>query len=114
MTEYVELYIDQGTNFNTTISIQDDLTNLAQNVEGYIIRSQLRRSLLSVNASANLACYVSNAANGEMTISLDSANTSNLRPGTYFYDIKVIDTNNGNNTTRLIEGVIFVTPEITV
>lgn len=113
MTEYVELYIDQGTDFNTTISLQDDLTELAQNVQGYVVKGQLRRSLLSVNASANLNCFVSNAANGEIAITLDSGNTSNLRPGTYFYDIKVTDTIYGG-TSRLIEGVIFVTPEITV
>ena len=112
MTEYVELYIDQGTDFNTSITIQDDLTNLGQNVAGYLVKGQLKRSLLSVNASANLDCYVSNASNGEITISMDSSNTSNLRPGTYFYDIKVTDTINGG-TSRLIEGVIFVTPSIT-
>jgi len=31
MAEYVELYIDQGTDFSTTIIINDDNTNLPTN-----------------------------------------------------------------------------------
>lgn len=111
MAEYVELYIDRGTDFVTTVAINDDNTNLAVNTSGYTVSSQLRKSLLSQNASANLTCYISDAANGEITLSMNAANTSNLKAGSYFFDLKVKD--NGNVVTRLLEGVIFVTPSIT-
>ena len=58
MAEYVELYIDQGSDFSTTITINDDNTNLPQNLTGYIVTSSLRRSLISANASSNLTCSV--------------------------------------------------------
>lgn len=110
MTDYVELYIDQGADFTSTININDDDTNLPQNLSGYVVTGALRRSLLSTNTSANLVCSVSDSANGEITFSIDSANTSNLRPGTYLFDIR---TSVLGTKSRLLEGIIIVTPAIT-
>ena len=112
MAEYVELYIDQGSDFSTTVSINDDSTNLPQNVTGSIVTSSLRRSLLSPNASANLACTLFDAANGEFILSMTGANTAALRPGSYLFDVKVYDTLSATSS-RLIEGVMFVTPSVT-
>jgi nucleoside-triphosphatase THEP1 len=113
MAEYVELYIDKGTNFSTTININNDDTNLPQNLTGFIVTSQLRKSLLSINASANLSCSVSDASNGEITLELSSANSSNLSAGRYFFDVKTVDTRAANAVSRLIEGIIIVSPSIT-
>lgn len=110
MAEYVEFNVDQGTDFSTYINLNDDDTNLAQNVSGYIITGQLRRSIVSANSSETLKCELSDPANGEIYISLAAANTANLKPGNYFYDIKVV---NGNVTSRLIEGIFIVNPAIT-
>ena len=112
MAEYVELYIDQGSDFSTTVNLNDDSTNLPQNVYGYTITSSLRRSLLSPNTAANLTCSVYDSANGEFLISLTAGQTANLRFGSYLFDVKVHDTL-GATTTRLIEGVMFVTPSVT-
>lgn len=112
MSEYVEFYIDQGTDFSTYINLNDDDTNLAQNLSGYIITGKLRRSLVSPNVAETFYCEVSDPANGEISISMAAANTANLKPGNYFYDIKVVDTNTSNATSRLIEGIIIVTPAI--
>lgn len=113
MAEYVEFYIDQGTDFSAYVNLNDDDTNLAQNVYGYVITGKLRRSLVSANVSETLFCEVSDPANGEIYISLTAANTANLKPGNYFYDVKVVDVNSSNATSRLIEGIIIVTPAIT-
>ena len=112
MAEYVELFIDQGSNFSTTVNINDDNTNLPQNVYGYVVTSSLRRSLLSANAAANLTCSLSDPANGEFLISMTAGDTANLRSGSYFFDVKTYDSIN-QVTNRLIEGVIFVTPSVT-
>lgn len=113
MAEYAELYIDQGTDFSTTINLNDDDTNLPQSLAGYNVASQLKRSLLSVNAAASFNCSVTDAANGEITITMDAANTSNLKAGNYFYDVRLIDGYSGGTKSRLIEGVVYVTPAIT-
>lgn len=110
MAEYVELYMDQGSDFSATINLNDDDTNLAVNIDSYIITSQLRKSMISANSVDRFTCTVVDALNGDFTITMPSANTSNLKPGTYFFDVKVTA---NNSTSRLIEGIIFVTPAIT-
>ena len=114
MSNYVELYIDQGTSFTTTINIEDDNTNEALNVSSYVVTGQLRKSILSQNTSANLNCSITNAYTGEITIELDSSNTSNLKAGTYLFDVKYYDSS--ANTViyeRLLEGIFIVAPAIT-
>ena len=113
MSEYVELYIDQGADFSTTINIDNDTTNMPQDLTGFVVTSSLRKSLLSVNASGQFACAVSDPANGTITIAMNGANTANLKLGSYFFDIKTVDTLNSNAVSRLIEGVIYVIPSIT-
>ena len=112
MAEYVELYIDQGSDFSTTVSLNDDSTNLPQNVTGYVVTSSLRRSLLSPNAAANLVCSIYDASNGEFLLTMTASETANLRGGSYLFDVKIYDTNT-LTSSRLIEGVMFVTPSVT-
>jgi len=112
MSEYVELYMDQGADFSITIQINSEDNNLAQNLIGYVVTSQLRKSIISISPVANLVCTIPQANSGEVFIELDAGNTANIPAGTYFFDVKVNDTRAGLKS-RLIEGVIFVTPSIT-
>jgi hypothetical protein len=111
MAAYAELYLDQGTTFNNVINLTDDLTNAYINVSGYVVRSQMRRSYYSQNASATITCTISDAPNGEITMSMTAANTANLKAGRYLYDLEVIDT--AGTVSRILEGIITVTPEVT-
>ena len=111
MAAYAELYLDQGTTFNNTINLTDDVTNAYINVSGYVVRSQMRRSYYSANASATITCTITDAPNGEITMSMTAANTALLKAGRYLYDLEVVDT--AGNTSRILEGIITVTPEVT-
>lgn len=111
MAAYVELYLDQGTTFNNIINLTDDVTNTPINVSGYVVTSQMRRSYYSANISANITCTLSNVANGEITMSMTAANTANIKPGRYLFDVKTLDSY--NNTSRILEGIITVSPCIT-
>jgi hypothetical protein len=112
MSDYVELFMDQGADFSTTIQINSEDNNLAQNLSGYIVTSQMRKSLLSINATANLICTIPDANTGEIYVELDAANTANIPAGTYMFDVKVYDTIAGIKS-RLIEGIMFVNTSIT-
>jgi hypothetical protein len=111
MTAYTELYIDQGTTYNNIITLTDDITNAYINISGYTVRSQMRRSYYSANASANITCTVSDASNGKITMSLTAGQTSNIKPGRYLFDVETVSAN--NIVTRVLEGIITITPEIT-
>lgn len=111
MPAYVELYIDQGSNFNNIINLTNDVTNAPINVAGYTITSQLRRSHYSANASANISCTVTDMANGEITLSMTAANTAVLRQGRYVFDVRMEDLT--GVVSRPLEGMVTVTPRVT-
>lgn len=111
MAAYVELIMDQGATFNNVINLTDDTTNAYINVSGYTVRSQMRRSYYSINATANIVCTITDAANGEITMSLGASNTSAIKAGRYLFDLETVDTS--NVTSRILEGIITVTPEVT-
>ena len=111
MATYVELYMDQGATFNNTLNITDDISGAKVNIAGYLVRSQMRRSYYSANATANIVCTIVDAANGAILMSLPSSNTSNIKAGRYLFDVETVDT--GGTTTRILEGLITVSPEIT-
>jgi hypothetical protein len=111
MSSYAELYIDQGATFSTILDLTDETTNDSMNLVGYSVRSALRRSYYSANSSANLVCTLSDAANGQITLGLASANTANLRAGRYLFDVELVGST--GIVTRVLEGTITITPEIT-
>lgn len=113
MSDYVELYMDQGADFSTTIAMNDESTNLPQNLAGYIVTSQMRKSLVSQNATASFVCSIPTPNTGEIFVEMTAANTANITAGTYFFDVKIRDVFGTNTVSRLVEGVIFVTQSIT-
>ena len=110
MAAYVELFVDQGANFNNVINLTDDVTNLNVNVQGYTVISQLRRSYYSANASANITCSITNAINGEITMTMDANTTANIKAGRYLFDLRITD--HDSIVSRVLEGIITVTPGI--
>jgi hypothetical protein len=111
MAAYVELVVDQGTTFNNVINITDDVTNAAVNIANYSFESQVRRSYYSANITANIICTVTNASNGEVTMSISASNTANIKPGRYVFDVK--STNGDNIVDRILEGIITINPSVT-
>ena len=91
--------------------MKNDIDNAVINVDGYTVQSQMRRSYYSANISANITCTISNASNGEITMSMTAANTANIKPGQYVFDVKTTDTS--NVVTRILEGTITVVPAVT-
>jgi len=111
MAAYVELIMDQGASFNNVINLTDDLSNASLNILGYTVRSQMRRSYYSANATANITCTITNSSNGEITMSMTAANTTLIKSGRYLFDLETVDTN--GIVSRVLEGIITVTPQIT-
>ena len=107
---YTDLYIDQGTDFQTVFDlIADDGTPI--DITGYSFAGQIKKSYYSSNANASFTITVIDAANGNTVISLDSSNTANVFPGRYVYDIKMTDAS--SITTRILEGIVTFTPGVT-
>lgn len=107
---YAELTIDQGSTYESQLDLVND-DGSAINVAGYVFNAQIRKSYYSLNPTANMTITIVNSANGNVTLSLNAATTSNIKAGRYVYDVKMMDT--ANTVTRIVEGIITITPQVT-
>lgn len=110
MAQFIELDVDQGTDFNFDLDLTNDDGSVI-NVTSYTFSSSIRKSYYSSSVTANLSVQVVNAANGNVVLSMNSATTSNIKAGRYLFDVKQVDSS--NVTTRLVEGIITVLPQVT-
>lgn len=108
---YQDQYLEQGTTFTSQITLTDS-DGTPYNLSDFIIASQARRSYYSSNTSIVFSVEVTDANNGIITLSANSAVTSNVPAGKLVYDVIIKDIAS-NNVTRILEGQIFVSPAVT-
>lgn len=110
MAAISNLVIDQGTTYSLTINVAD-ATGAAVNLTGYTLRAQLRKSYGATSYTSFTTSAGADPTDGELTISLTDAQTSALKSGRYVYDIEIVDTS--SVVTRVLEGIVTITPEVT-
>ena len=107
ITAYLD--IDQGSDFNTVIELENN-DGTPMDLRGFSVYSQFRKSYGSTTAYQFDATIV-DALNGKISLALSGTASSAIRPGRYLYDVElVIGT---SSKTRVIEGIITINPEIT-
>lgn len=107
---YSELFLEQGASFNTSITL-DDVNGAAFNLVGYSASSQMRKSYYSSSAAATFTINTGDSPElGVITMELNSANTANISPGRYVYDVYVTNT---LSRVRVLEGIVNVSPQVT-
>jgi hypothetical protein len=109
MAGFVELTIDQGATFKTQLELKNDVGE-SLDLTNYSLSGQVRRAPSSGNATANLICTKVDAVNGIIQIGMSAANTANIRFGRYVFDVEASTV---DETIRLIEGMVTVTPGVT-
>lgn len=109
MAAYTELLIEQGASFSTKVNVEDT-SGAAINLTSYSAASQMRKSYYSSTYST-ISSIITGTANGEITLSMTSANTANLAAGRYVFDLVI--TSPDTTKTRVVEGIIVVSPGVT-
>ena len=107
MTAYLD--IDQGSDFTTEITLQND-DGTPMNLTGFNIYSQFRKSYGSTTAY-EFNAVISNATQGKFTLSVPGNQSSNIRHGRYLYDVEIV--NLTPTKIRVLEGILTISPEIT-
>lgn len=108
MATKANLVIDQGSTFSTDLNLTD-VNGDAIPLSGYSANSQIRKWYTSSSPAATFTTSV-NSDVGIITLSLTSEQTANLVAGRYVYDVEI---NNGVTTSRITEGIVTVTPQVT-
>jgi len=108
MATRVNILIDQGTDFTTSVNLTD--SNGAQlDLTGMTAASQIRKTHSSSNATSFSTSLANNT--GTLTLSLNNSVTSSLSAGRYVYDVELTDSS--SVVSRILEGIVTVTPEVT-
>jgi len=102
------LVIDQGTSFTASIDLTD-ASNVVFNLTGYTVAAQMRKNYTSSVATTFIASHT--GGGGKINLSLTSTTTAAIEPGRYLYDVEI--TSSGNTITRIVEGIVTVTPGMT-
>jgi hypothetical protein len=102
------IVIDQGTDFFTSINVTDDNGDPVD-LSAYTGAAQMRKHYTSSNATS---FTVTTNGSGTVTLTMSANTTDNLVPGRYVYDCELTDTSS-NTVSRLVEGIVTVTPQVT-
>lgn len=109
MAVKANIVIDQGTDFSTTLYVSDE-NDVAIDITGYSFTAKARKHFTS-NTAYSFTMTISDADDGEVTMSMNAATTANIAGGRYVYDAEMVDTD--SLTTRLVEGILTVKPQVT-
>tara|TARA_A200000159_G_C7225441_1_gene297931 strand:- start:366 stop:701 length:336 start_codon:yes stop_codon:yes gene_type:complete len=101
--------IEQGTTFSRVLTLQEN--GSAMNLTGYSVASQMRSTHDSSSIVATFSGSVTNASSGQLTLSLTNSQTSAIEEAIYVYDVEI--TSGAGAVTRILEGNVTVTPEVT-
>lgn len=110
MAEYVEIDIDQGTDFSLNLGLKED-DGTPKNVTGYTFSSYIKKSFYSTSAVAEFSVDYADSSNGDVILYLTSTQTTDIKPGRYLFDIKQKSAN--NVVERIAEGIVTVNPQVT-
>ena len=103
------LVIDQGATFSTSVTVTDAEGD-ALNLTSYLLRGQMRKSYAS-SSYTSFTAVSATPTSGVIDISLTATQTGELKAGRYVYDLEIEDT--AGVVTRIVEGIITVTPQVT-
>jgi len=109
MASISNIFIDQGADFTTTLTI-NDATGSALDLTGYSAIAQIRKSPSSSTSVSFTTAFVSPRSTGQITITLTDTQTTAIEAGRYNYDVLI--TSGGGVKTRVVEGTATVNPSV--
>lgn len=109
MATYSNLFVDQGSDFSFTLNLESTIGSIDLN--DYTARGKIKRNYTSINSvDFNISVGVSDNV---LTVELDAAQTQQMKPTRYVYDIELVSINAPISIIRVLEGQLEVTPSVT-
>lgn len=108
MSIKANIVIEQGATYSTTVTVTDNDGDTIT-LDGYSANAMMKKHYTSSNSYSFTTAIDAN--NGLITLSMTANTTDAIPAGRYLYDLEVTDAS--NNVTRLLEGIVTVTPSIT-
>jgi nucleoside phosphorylase len=112
MAEKMDLYVDSGATYTNGVEFRDSAGALV-NLTGYTAALKVRPTVESSTVSLSLtqaSGITLGGVAGTVDFTFTAAQTTTLASGNYVYDLKV--TSAGGVATRLVEGDVIVSAEV--
>jgi hypothetical protein len=109
MATISNIFINQGADFSTTVTISDN-TGSALDLSSFTALAQMRKTYESTSATAFTATFDSDRTTGKIELSLTGTQTSTLESGRYVYDLLI--TGASSDKSRVVEGIATVNPSV--
>ena len=104
------LVINSGSDFSQSFTLEGT-NNSPFNLTDYEVDAQMRKWSGSSTAITFETVVLFPSTGGRILISLSSADTVNIRPGRYVYDVIITDSSGIKN--RVIEGMVLLREGVT-
>ena len=102
--------LEQGSTFDREITVQEN--SQALNLTGYSARMQMRSTHDSSSIALTFTAAIANpTTNGKINLGATATATAAVEEGIYVYDLEI--ESSAGTVTRILEGTITVTPEVT-
>lgn len=111
MAAKANIVIDQGADFETTITVRGD-NGTVTDLTDYTASGQIKKHYTSLTAVNFTMSFEEPRSGGQLTLSLTRSQTESMEPGRYVYDVEITD--GTDFRTRLVEGIVTVTPQVTL
>lgn len=112
MAATAHLTIEQGATFSTDVTVKDNAGEVF-NLTGYTASAKMAKGYASTRTRVALTTAIGSPTTGVITLSLSADETNNLdAPARYVYDVEILRTSD-STITRVIEGIITVSPSVT-
>lgn len=102
------IVIDQGTDYELTINVADANSAIIA-LDGFTGKAQMRKYYSSSKKYDFNVAITPNT--GEVTLTMAANTSATIAAGRYVYDCTL--TSNTNVTSRILEGVVTISPRVT-
>ena len=113
MAARANLQIDRGATFSSDVTVSDT-DGTAFDLTGYTAAAKMAKGYASTQTRVIITAAINNdPTTGVITLSLTADQTKALdAPARYVYDVEITKTSD-STVTRVIEGLITVSPDVT-
>lgn len=105
----LNIFVEQGATWTRTLELKDSESNPI-NITGKTFRGQIRKSAADPNILAAFTFSITSGSGGVVQATLSATTTTAIPGQNCVYDMEMVD---GSTVTRILEGVAFISPNVT-
>ena len=113
MAAIANLRVERGSTFSSDVTVKDSDGNVFD-LTGYSATASLAKGYdSSFYTRTSFTCTITTPSTGIITLELTADQTNALESGRYVYDLEILRTSD-STITRVIEGIVTVSPSVTI